>query len=119
MISTESTPLEPATAKPPRLAHLLDLYERNFRLAEQLLPELELPFEQAVSKSGSDLPLHLQVLERERYTVTLRLTYEFVDQQGLRRQPDIVVRIYRDAGVAEALECNQRPPFQALSLIHI
>lgn len=95
------------------LAHLIELYEINYRLLQRLVPEMEVPFESAVSQSGSDFPLHLEVEERDRYTLTLRLTYEFVDDQGVRRQPDIRVRAYRDAGVAEALECSHRPPWQA------
>lgn len=102
-----------AAGQPRRLALLLDLYERNYRLIEQLIPELELPFQEAVSRSASDLPLHLTVRERDRYTVTFKLTYEFVDSEGVRRQPDIWVRVYRDAAVAEALECSHRPPWQA------
>jgi uncharacterized protein len=95
-----------------RLAQLLDLYERNYRLIERLIPELEIPFQEAVSRSASDLPLHLSVRERDRYTVTFKLTYEFVDADGVRRQPDIWVRVYRDASMAEALECSHRPPWQ-------
>lgn len=113
MTVTLSNHLCPCCGKPRRLAHLLDLYERNYRLVQRLLPEMELPFERAVSRSGTDLPLHLSVIERDRYTVTFRLTYEFVDESGTRRQPDILVRAYRDAGVAEALECNHRPPWLA------
>lgn len=95
------------------MAHLLDLYERNFRLVQRLLPDLDAALDTAVSRSGSDLPLHLRVLERDRYTLCFKLTYEFIDEQGLRRQPDITVRVYRDACVAEALECSQRPPWRA------
>jgi uncharacterized protein YqiB (DUF1249 family) len=103
----------PACAKPRRLAQLMDLYERNYCLVQRLVPELDLPFDTAVSRSDSDLPLHLRVIDRDRYTVTFRLTYEFVDETGKRLQPDLLVRAYRDAGVAEALECSHRPPWQA------
>jgi uncharacterized protein YqiB (DUF1249 family) len=102
-----------SAGQPRRLAQLLDLYERNFRLIQRLIPELDLPFPDAVSKSGSDLPLHLKVIDRDRYTVAFKLTYEFVDADGVRRQPDIWVRVYRDASVAEALQCSHRPPWQA------
>ncbi|MGQ0501639.1 MAG: DUF1249 domain-containing protein [Panacagrimonas sp.] len=113
MFADVANHLCPCCGKPRSLAHLMDLYERNYKLVQRLIPELDAPFETAVSRSGSDLPLHLSVLERDRYTLTLRLTYEFVDASGTRRQPDIVVRAYRDAGVAEALECSHRPPWQA------
>jgi uncharacterized protein YqiB (DUF1249 family) len=108
-----TTHLCPCCGKPRSIAHLLELYERNFRLLERLLPEMDVPFDRAVSRSESDCPLHLQVTDRDRYTLNLRLTYEFTDEMGLRRQPDLWIRVYRDAGVAEALQCSQRPPWLA------
>lgn len=113
MTTAVANHLCPCCGKPRRLAHLLDLYEHNYRLIQRLIPELDFPFEKAVSRSGSDLPLHVQLVERDRYTVTFRLTYEFLDPGGTRRQPDLLVRAYRDAEVAEALECSHRPPWQA------
>ncbi len=113
MIEELAKSLCPCCGKPRHLAHLMELYEANFRLLQRLIPELEMPFDAATSRSNSDFPLHLSLLARDRYTLTLRLTYEFVDDKGVRRQPDILVRAYRDAGVAEALECSHRPPWQA------
>ena len=103
----------PCCGQPRRLAHLLDLYDRNFQLLQRLIPELEMPFDQAVSKSASDLPLHLEVIDRDRYTATIKLTYEFTDAKGVRRDPDLWVRVYRDARVCEALKCSFRPPWMA------
>ncbi|SFF33675.1 Protein of unknown function [Fontimonas thermophila] len=103
----------PCCGKPRRIAHLLELYERNYRLIQRLVPEPDAPCHRAVSHSLSDCPLHLEIVERDRYTLTLRLTYEFTDESGIRRQPDLWVRLYRDAGVAEALACNHRPPWLA------
>lgn len=100
-------------SSPRRLAHLLDLYERNYQLLQRLLPEMDIPFQEAVSRSASDLPLHLKVVERDRYTVSFQLTYEFTDADGVRRQPNLWIRVYRDAHVAEALECSHRPPWLA------
>ena len=113
MQASGSTYVCPCCGKPRRLAHLLDLYERNYHLLQRLIPDLELPFDTAVSQSQSDLPLHLQVTDRDRYTVSFKLSYEFVDENGVRRQPDLWVRVYRDAAVAEALQCSQRPPWDA------
>jgi len=99
----------PCCGQPRRIAHLVDLYERNYRLLEQLVPELNLPFERAVSRSKSDLPLVLSVVERAPYTSELRLTYEFNDEHGARQlEPDMWIKVYRDARVAEALQCGQR-----------
>ena len=100
-------------ARPVRIAALLELFERNFRLIECLTPELELPFDDAVSYSSTDLPLRLTVLERGRYTSAFRLTYEFAEGQGTRLEPDLKVRVYRDARLAEALTCPSRPAWVA------
>lgn len=100
----------PCCGLPRRIAHLVDLYERNFALLERLIPELNLPYERAVSRSERDLPLLLTVVERAPYTAEFRLTYEFREPDGSRRlAPDMWVRVYRDARVAEALDCGQRP----------
>lgn len=110
----QSTKLTTSLIPRRRLAQLIDLYERNFLLLERLVPELELPFDHAVSKSDSDLPLHLIAVERSPYTVELRLTYEFREAEGgLRLAPDFWIKVYRDARVAEALHCTQRPPWLA------
>lgn len=104
----------PCCGQPRRIAHLVDLYERSYRLLERLVPELNLPFERAVSKSATDLPLVLTVVERAPYTAELRLTYEFKDENGERRlEPDMWIKVYRDARVAEALDCGQRPTWLA------
>jgi uncharacterized protein len=100
-------------ARPVRISALLELYERKFRLIECLAPELEFPFDDAFSYSGTDLPLRLTVTERGRFTVAFRLTYEFPDGKGLKREPDLEVRFYRDARLAEALICPSRPAWLA------
>src|SRR5690349_12511465 len=100
-------------ARPVRISALIELYERNFKLIECLCPELEFPFDDAVSYSSTDLPLRLTVSERGRFTVAFRLTYEFPDGDGLKREPDLEVRVYRDARLAEALNCPSRPPWRA------
>lgn len=93
-----------------RIAALLELYERNFRLLQQLIPELDLPFDEAVSRSESDPPLRLCVTERGPYTAAFRLTYEFTAlAEGGGLQPNLHVRVYRDAQMAEALVQPLRP----------
>lgn len=108
-----STHLCPCCGKPRRIAHLLELYERNYRMLRRLLPDMDRMQAAAVSRSASDVPLHVEVMNRDRYTLTLHLTYEFIDESGLRRQPDLWVRLYHDAAVAEALQCMERPPWLA------
>lgn len=111
LISSERCP---CCGQPRRIAHLIDLYERSYRLLERLVPELNLPFERAVSRSATDLPLVLTVVERAPYTAEFRLTYEFRDADGEKRlSPDMWIKVYRDARVAEVLRSGARPEWLA------
>jgi uncharacterized protein YqiB (DUF1249 family) len=93
----------------PPVTRLLDLYERNFHLVEQLVPELDLPFLTARSVVSGEPALYLITVDRGRYTASFRLTHEI---DG-RCEPDLWVRVYRDARVAEALQCARRPSWAA------
>jgi len=97
---------------PRRLAWLMDLYERNYRQMQQLLGSFELCFDTATSDSATDLSLQLTVIDRAPYTQELRLTYEFDAATADRHfAPDLSVRLYHDAKVAEALQMTGRPPW--------
>ncbi|MCK5771883.1 MAG: DUF1249 domain-containing protein [Algiphilus sp.] len=97
--------ITPATS----LGALHVLYERGFQLAQQLVPELDLPFVSAVSEVEGEPPLYLSTIARDRYTSCFRLTYEI---DGIYT-PDLHIKVYRDARVAEALQCTNRPPWLA------
>jgi uncharacterized protein len=99
--------------RPVGIAALHELFERNFRLVQCLVPELELPFDDATSFSSTDLALRLTVIERGRYTCAFRLTYEFSEDGATVMQPDLSIRVYRDARLAEALTCPTRPAWLA------
>lgn len=106
-------------ARPRSFAGLMALYESNYRRLQRLLPELELPFEQAVSRASGDRDLHLRVLERCPYTLTLHLTYWFEDGEARRADPDLAVRVYRDAELAEAIRCDSHSRYAALAGIDL
>ena len=114
MLVTSRTLWWTPRARPVRISALLELYERNFRMVEQLVPELDLPFEDVQSHSRSDLSLRLTVLERGPYTAVFRLTYEFAAESGKTFAPDLSVRVYRDARLAEALNNTGRPMWRAV-----
>ena len=82
---------------------LLALYEANYDRLLRLVPEPDFPFDAGVSRSSLDRDLHLRVLQRSRYTVTFNLTYQFKQGEGAVLEPDLDIRVYRDAMVAEAL----------------
>lgn len=90
-----------------QLAALHVLYERGFQLAQQLVPELDLPFVSAVSRVEGEPPLFLSTIARDRYTACFRLTYALDETLS----PDLHIKVYRDARVAEALQCASRPPW--------
>lgn len=96
------------------LAGLMSLYESNYRRLLRLIPEKRCAFDAAVSRTELDHDLHLQILARDKYTLTLRLTYLFKESlaAGLQDEanPDLVVRIYHDAGLAEAMDHRDFAP---------
>jgi len=89
-------------------ASLMAVYERNFRLLEQLLPDLDLLPDGLTSTVTGSLDLHLEVLERCKYTTRLRLTYYFPVNDGHVADPDLTINIYHDAGQAEAMACRKK-----------
>lgn len=103
-----------AAAQPRSFTGLMALYESNYRRFERLVPEDDLPFEAAESR-GADTRLYLRVLERCRYTMTVHLTHWFELDGELRPDPDLRLRLYRDAGLAEAIYCDARSRYAALA----
>ncbi len=87
-------------------AGLMDVYERNFHLLGLLLPDLDKLPDSMVSKVQDSLDLHLDILERCKYTTTLLLTYYFPDAGGEKvADPGLTIKMYHDTGQAEALAC--------------
>ena len=92
----------------------MHLYESNFVRLQWIVEDLhELPDESRSTTDG-DLPLHLSVLERNPYTTTLRLTYWFEDGGVRVPDPDLTVRVYHDAGLAEVMACRRLHIHRAL-----
>ncbi len=85
------------------LPALMELYELNYIQLRQLVPDLSAIQEHSISRVDGALRLYLSLLERCKYTTTLHLTYQFEDREGAFAAPDIVVRLYHDAQVAEVI----------------
>ncbi|MBT8422227.1 MAG: DUF1249 domain-containing protein [Gammaproteobacteria bacterium] len=77
------------------------LYEANYIKLFQLVPELDSRDGAHVSCVSGDSDLHLQIEKRSKYTCELRLTYLFPEDDGVIADPDLVVRVYFDARMAE------------------
>ena len=96
--------LVPQTVIRPRsFVGLMMLYESNFIRLRQLIPELERLDGYYQSRVAGDCDLHLEILDRSRYTVTLSLSY-FFQVDGTRfADPDVKIRVYLDGNLAEAM----------------
>ncbi|HHH45784.1 MAG TPA: DUF1249 domain-containing protein [Thiotrichales bacterium] len=89
------------------LADLMALYESNYIRLRRMLPMLHAMPDAAVSEVPGALALHVSVKERTPYTTTLHLTYLFRDEAGEFPAPDLLVRLYHDARLAEVLRCGR------------
>ena len=92
--------------KPRSFVGLMALYESNYLRLVHLIPELERLDGCFRSRVAGDCELHVDVLERCRYTVTLSLTYLFETDEGRVADPDMTVRAYLDGQLAEAMRLN-------------
>ncbi len=90
------------------LPALMELYELNYIQLRQLVPDLDAIQECSLSLVEDALDLHLTVVERCKYTTTLNLTYQFSDPQGSFPAPDVVIRMYHDAQLAEVISRGRR-----------
>ncbi|NNC65891.1 MAG: DUF1249 domain-containing protein [Gammaproteobacteria bacterium] len=110
--------------RPGSFSGLMTVYESNFIKLVRLVADLdELSAESSrISHSPRDLDLHIEVQQREPYTSTLRLTYWF--EAGALEpvpDPDLIVRVYHDARLAEAVagrEDHQHAKLREIALRH-
>jgi uncharacterized protein YqiB (DUF1249 family) len=88
--------------RPKSFVGLMALYESNFLRLQRLIPELERLDGYYRSRVPGDCDLHLEILDRSRYTIALSLSYFFEESGNRIADPDIQVRVYLDGQVAEA-----------------
>jgi uncharacterized protein YqiB (DUF1249 family) len=81
----------------------MTIYESNYVKLQQLADVDAATTVARVSQVPDDCELHLDVLRTERYTTTLRMTYWFPENGEPVADPDLTVRVYHDARLAEAL----------------
>jgi uncharacterized protein YqiB (DUF1249 family) len=92
--------------KPKSFVGLMAMYESNYLRLLHLIPELERLDGCFRSRVAGDCELHVEVLERFRYTVTLSLTYYFENDAGKVADPDLKVRAYLDGKLAEVMSLS-------------
>lgn len=90
--------------RPGTFGGLISLYEANFIRMHDLLGELDRSPQELVSRSSRDCDLHVRIEPGSRYTRLYHLTYFFEAPAGPLVAPDLTVRVYLDARVAEVAE---------------
>jgi uncharacterized protein YqiB (DUF1249 family) len=111
--------LTPVTwrARPRSFVALMGLYESNYIRLSWLAGELLSLDGRHRSRVPGDCDLLLTLTDRSPYTSTVNLTYLFADEAGDLRLPDMQVRVYHDAHLAEAHEwagSHSQPVLKAL-----
>jgi uncharacterized protein YqiB (DUF1249 family) len=94
-------------ARPASFVGLMTLYESNYVRLRGLAGDLRGLAGRLVSRVPSDCDLHLDAVEHSPYTTVFRLTYFFDDPPGAVADPDLEVRVYHDARLAEAARCGR------------
>ena len=87
----------------------------------QLIPELERLDGYYRSCVAGACDLHVEIIERSRYTVTLSLSYFFYDIDRRIADPDMKVRAYLDGQLAEATNLrggHSNADLRRLSCVH-
>ena len=91
------------------LAGLIRIYEANYVRLARLVPDLAASDGVMVSRVAGALDLYLEVIEHQRYTTSLRLTYRFADGGGHVPEPDARINAYHDVRAAELVShCRRR-----------
>jgi uncharacterized protein YqiB (DUF1249 family) len=110
-----------AIVKPKSFVGLMSLYDSNYFRLKQLIPELDRLDGYFRSRVAGDCDLHVEILERSLYTVTMSLYY-FFDESGTRiADPDMKVRVYLDGQLAESLGFSgehRHAAFRRLTRLH-
>jgi uncharacterized protein len=91
-------------ARPRSFVALMSLYESNYIRFGWLAGDLAALSGRHRSVVSGDCELLLSVNERSPYTTTLNLTYLLPESARPRAFPDMGVRLYHDARLAEAQE---------------
>jgi hypothetical protein len=89
--------------KPKSFVGLMSLYESNYLRLQRLIPELNRLDGYYRSRVAGDCDLHVEILERSRYTITLSLSYFFYENDKRIADPDMKIRVYLDGQLAETM----------------
>ena len=94
-------------ARPASFVGLMTLYESNYVRLRGLAGDLRGLAGATCRACRRDCDLHLDAVEHSPYTTVFRLTYFFDDAPGTVADPELEVRVYHDARLAEAGRCGR------------
>lgn len=86
-----------------------EICEANYRKLLRLIPQLACLEQCAVAHLGGKPALHLKLMDRAPYTVTLELSYCFKHGSKPVFEPALKLRVYLDVGMVEVLGDSERP----------
>lgn len=96
--------------KPVNTSQCLEkLCESNYQKLFRLIPELCGFSRAAIGRSERQPALHLEILERNPYTLTIELSHRFNQQLSELMRPAVKIRVYLDAQLAEVIRDCDRP----------
>jgi uncharacterized protein YqiB (DUF1249 family) len=96
----------PSDLLPSRFAYLMGLHAENYHRLVRLFAPQRLDGDSYVSSVDDGIDVRLDLLERHRYTLDLRLSYRFIDSDTGVAAPSAHIRMYHDAHLAEVLHCH-------------
>lgn len=107
--------------RPGSFSGLMTIYESNYIKLRQLLPDVEELAEERCSRTARDCDLYVAPTDRQPYTTTLMLTYQFTERDGpVILDPDLTVRVYHDARLAEAMiSCSEHRHEKLIELARV
>jgi hypothetical protein len=95
--------------RPGSFTGLMTIYESNYIKLSHLASSFDWPDNAVVSTTERDKDLHAQLVRREPYTTTLRMTYWFEEGGTIAvPDPDLILRVYHDARLVEAVAGRDR-----------
>jgi len=106
---TDSDIVPQCLVRPASFGALMALYEGNFIKLSRLVPRLERRCGAYLSSPGRDCNLQLRIEEQSRYTRIIRLSYLFREPSGVVADPDLRLRVYLDARMAEVRSWAGQP----------
>jgi uncharacterized protein YqiB (DUF1249 family) len=96
-------------ARPRSFVSLMTLYESNYIRLGWLVPDLRRMRGSLTSAVAGEPALELAVVEQCRYTTALHMTYVVGEGAAVAREPQLEVRVYHDARLAEACGAGSPP----------